>query len=162
MLLSYSSWRHTKMLIEVYHALYCEPHNGNWAGITYHQHRVGRVLSFFSSRPNWDSLSPLAAGECDPPTFGKGGRAHSLAGEELGESQFRRGDIHCGALYTVYKPTSLYHRDWKMRVNSTFRLWVVYSTHRRKCRKIPVVYAVGFGIPFCVLRLTTGTLIVSL
>ncbi len=25
---------------------------------------------------------------------------HSLAGKGLGESQFRRGDIHCGALYT--------------------------------------------------------------
>jgi hypothetical protein len=36
---------------------------------------------------------------CPPPPFGPGGRAHSLAGEGLGESQFRRGDIHCGALY---------------------------------------------------------------
>jgi hypothetical protein len=36
--------------------------------------------------------------ECPPP-FGPGGRAQSLAGEGLGESQFRRGDIHCGALY---------------------------------------------------------------
>jgi hypothetical protein len=34
-----------------------------------------------------------------PPTLWSGGyRAHSLAGEGLGESQFRRGDIHCGAL----------------------------------------------------------------
>jgi hypothetical protein len=28
-----------------------------------------------------------------------GGGTHSLAREGLGESQFRRGDIHCGTLY---------------------------------------------------------------
>ncbi len=33
-----------------------------------------------------------------PPTLWSGGRAHSLAGEGLGEAQFRRGDIHCGTL----------------------------------------------------------------
>jgi hypothetical protein len=60
-------------------------------------HRVGRVLSFFSSRKNWDSPNPSPAGEC-PPTD-SGGRAHSLAREGLGEPQFRRGDIHCGTLY---------------------------------------------------------------
>jgi hypothetical protein len=38
-----------------------------------------------------------------PHTLWTGGRAHSLAGEGLGESQIRRGDIHCGSLYTVYK-----------------------------------------------------------
>ncbi len=37
-------------------------------------HRVGRVLSFFSSRRrSWNSLTPLAAGECVPPHFGRGG-----------------------------------------------------------------------------------------
>jgi len=36
-------------------------------------HRVGRVLSFFSSRRNWDSPTPLSAGECAPPPFGGGG-----------------------------------------------------------------------------------------
>jgi hypothetical protein len=62
-------------------------------------HRVGRVLSFFSTRRNWDSPTPKSAEECAPPPFGPGGGAHSFAGEGLGESQFRRGDIHCGALY---------------------------------------------------------------
>ncbi len=34
------------------------------------KHRVGRVLSFFSSRRNWDSLNPSPAGECAPlPRF---------------------------------------------------------------------------------------------
>ncbi len=60
-------------------------------------HRVGRVLSFsFSSRRNWDSPNPSPAGECS------GGGAHSLAREGFGESQFRRGDIHCGTLYTYF------------------------------------------------------------
>jgi hypothetical protein len=53
----------------------------------------------FSSRWNWDSPTPLAAGECAPPPYGPGGRAHSLAAKGVGESQFQRGDIHCGALY---------------------------------------------------------------
>jgi hypothetical protein len=64
-----------------------------------------RVLSFFSYPRNWDSPTPLAAGECASPPFdptrgGGGGHSeHSLAGEGLGESQCRRRDIHCGALY---------------------------------------------------------------
>jgi hypothetical protein len=53
--------------------------------------------NFFSSRRNGDSPTPFAAGECAPPSFGSKGGAHSLAGEGLGESQFRRRDIHCGA-----------------------------------------------------------------
>jgi hypothetical protein len=55
----------------------------------------------FSSRWNWDYPTPLAAGECaPPPLWSGGGRAHSLAAKGVGESQFQRGDIHCGALYT--------------------------------------------------------------
>jgi hypothetical protein len=53
------------------------------------------VLSFFSSRWNWNSHNPSPAGECAPPPV-LGGGAHSLARKGLGESQFRRGDIHCG------------------------------------------------------------------
>ncbi len=34
-------------------------------------HRVDRVLSFFSSRRNWDSPTPSPAGECAPPPLGK-------------------------------------------------------------------------------------------
>jgi len=33
------------------------------------QHRVGRVLSFFSSRRNWDFPNPAPTGECEPPWF---------------------------------------------------------------------------------------------
>ncbi len=58
-------------------------------------HRVYRVPSFLSSRPNWDSLAPSPAGECVPPSFGsRGGGTHSLAGP----SQFRRRDRHSGTL----------------------------------------------------------------
>jgi hypothetical protein len=64
-------------------------------------HRVGRVLSFFSSRRNWDSPNPSPAGEsAHPPRFYGEVHAHSLAREGLGESQFRRGDIHLW--YSLY------------------------------------------------------------
>ncbi len=62
-------------------------------------HRVGRALSFFSSRRNCDSPNTSPAAECAPPPRTGGGGAHSPAGEGLGESQLRRGDIHCGTLY---------------------------------------------------------------
>ncbi len=44
------------------------------------RHRVGRVLSFFSSRRNWDSPPPLAAGECAPPTLWSGGEGTLACG----------------------------------------------------------------------------------
>ncbi len=34
-----------------------------------------------------------------PSIWFRGGGAHSLAREGVGESQFRRGDIHCGTLF---------------------------------------------------------------
>jgi hypothetical protein len=37
-----------------------------------------------------------------PPSLCPGGAVHSLAREGVGVSQFQRGDIHCGTLYTVY------------------------------------------------------------
>ncbi len=67
-------------------------------------HRVGRVLSFFSSRRNWDSPNPSSAGEYAPPT-GSGGRG-TLAGERRGERvpiQFRRGDIHSVVVLFIYR-----------------------------------------------------------
>ncbi len=62
------------------------------------EHRVGRVLSFFSSRRIWDSPTPSPVGKCAPP-FGSGGGAQSLAREGVGESHFRGGDINSGTLY---------------------------------------------------------------
>jgi hypothetical protein len=47
-----------------------------------YNHRVGRVLSFFSSRPNCDFPTPSPAGECIPSPFGFGGGVtHSIEGE---------------------------------------------------------------------------------
>jgi hypothetical protein len=57
---------------------------------------IHRELSFFSSRRNWDSSYPSTAGECAPCPPVLGGGEHSLAREGLGESQFRRGDMHRG------------------------------------------------------------------
>jgi hypothetical protein len=69
-------------------------------------------LSFFSSRRNWDSPNPSPAGKCAlPPSPVLGGGAHSLARKGLGESQFRRGDIHCGTLYIYVLCGQMYAVD---------------------------------------------------
>ncbi len=62
-------------------------------------HRVGRVLSFSPVVGIETTLAPHPQASLPPPPFGSGGGAHSLAREGLGESQFRRGDLHCGTLY---------------------------------------------------------------
>jgi hypothetical protein len=62
-------------------------------------HREGRVLSFFSSRRIWDSPNLSTAGEYAPPSASGGRGKLAMAREGLGESQFRRGDIHCVTLY---------------------------------------------------------------
>ncbi len=65
------------------------------------QHRVGRVLSFFSSRRNWNSTNPSPAGECAPPF--SGGRGTLACGKGVGESQFRRGGhTQWYSLYSIY------------------------------------------------------------
>ncbi len=66
------------------------------------KHRVGRVLSFFSSRWNWDSPNPSPARECAPHPLVRG-EGHTRWWERGCDSvwkcQFQRGDIHCGTLY---------------------------------------------------------------
>ncbi len=65
-------------------------------------HSAGRVLSFFSSRSELGLPHPFSRRRVCPPPFGPEGRAHSLAVEGLGESQFRRGTytvVH--ALYGI-------------------------------------------------------------
>ncbi len=64
------------------------------------------MLSFFSSRRNWDFPTPLAEGECAPSPFGPGWRADSLAGEGLGESQSDEGT------YTVVLHIYKYFVPW--------------------------------------------------
>ncbi len=61
--------------------------------------RETQVLSFLSSRWNWESPTPSPPGECAPPPR-SGGRGTLACGRGGGgeRSQFRRGDIHCGTL----------------------------------------------------------------
>jgi hypothetical protein len=63
---------------------------------------VSQSAKLFSSRRNWDSPNPSPAGDCAPPP-GSGGRG-TLAGERegLGESQFRRGNIHLVLFIYMY------------------------------------------------------------
>ncbi len=49
-------------------------------------HRVGRVLSLFSSRRNWDSPNPSPAGECAPLPPGSRGVGHTRWREKGWES----------------------------------------------------------------------------
>jgi hypothetical protein len=80
------------------------------------KHRVGRVLSFFSSRRNWDSPYPSPAGECaPPPLFWGEGTTHSVAREGLGESQFRR-------VPAARMPTG-HHNKLKRRQNLVYCKW---------------------------------------
>jgi hypothetical protein len=69
-------------------------------------HRVYRVLSFLSSRRNWNSPTPSPTDECVPPplVWGTGYTLFGLRQRGVGESQFRRGDIDCGTLgiYCIY------------------------------------------------------------
>jgi hypothetical protein len=62
------------------------------------EHRVGRMLSV-SPVVGIGTPPPLKQQASVPPTLYYRGRAHSLAAKGVGESQFQRGDIHCGALY---------------------------------------------------------------
>jgi hypothetical protein len=54
---------------------------------------------------NWDSPTPSPACESAPPpgTKGEAGRAHSPAGEGLGESQFRRLEKKLRSLPTQWR-----------------------------------------------------------
>ncbi len=62
-------------------------------------HRVGRELSFFSNRRNWDSpMHPSPAGECGPPTvWFRGGRHTRL--RERGWGSPNSGEGLCTCLY---------------------------------------------------------------
>jgi hypothetical protein len=101
-------------------------------------HRVGRVLSFFSSRRNWEYPSP--AGECAPPPPGSEWRG-TLEREGLGESQFRRGDIHCGTLfiYTYFVLRLLWAEMYLLPSCLSLSLMREY------------VYRIGRGQAFCLL-----------
>ncbi len=68
-------------------------------------HRIDRVISFLSSRPNWDSTTPLTCKRvCFPLLWFGGGEVHNLlAGEGVGESQSDEGTdtVDCCTLQYV-------------------------------------------------------------
>ncbi len=81
-----------------------------------------RVLSFFSSRRNWDSLnpSPAAAGECVPipPVPGGGGRG-TLAGERgVGRVPIPTRDIHYVILYIYLLVPPVLRGRYVLRLDS--------------------------------------------
>jgi hypothetical protein len=83
-------------------------------------HRVGKVLSFFSSRRNWDSPNPSTAGEwCAPPPV-SGGRG-TLAGERgVGRVPIpTRGHSLWYSLYirTLWLPLSTKF-SWRVRLKN--------------------------------------------
>jgi hypothetical protein len=62
-------------------------------------HRVDRVLGFFSSRPNWDPHTLTRRWWLFPPPFVKGGGGtHYTVACGGGGGQLERGDRHCGTL----------------------------------------------------------------
>ncbi len=64
-------------------------------------------LSFFSSRRNWDSPTPWAAGECAPPPFGPGGGHTRLRERGWGNPNSDEGThtvVHCISKYFVPTP----------------------------------------------------------
>jgi hypothetical protein len=88
-------------------------------------HRVGRVISFFSSRRNWDSPNPSPAGKIAPLWFR--GEGHStLAGERgVGRVSIPTGrDIHCGTLsmYVLCVSMALHYTSELEFLKSLWRL----------------------------------------
>jgi hypothetical protein len=69
-------------------------------------HRVGRVLSFFSSRLNWDSPNPSPVHECGPPPFGSGGEGHTRWRERGWESPNSNEGTYT-VVYSLYVRTVL-------------------------------------------------------
>jgi hypothetical protein len=63
-------------------------------------HRVGRVLSFSPVVGIGTPPTPHPQASVSPPLV-LGEEARLPAREGAGESQFRRGDIHCGTLYII-------------------------------------------------------------
>jgi hypothetical protein len=70
--------------------------------------RVGRALSFVSSRRNWDSPNPSPEGEC-APLPGSGGRV-TLAGERGGWESPNSGEgTYTVVISTLLKPDEAEH-----------------------------------------------------
>jgi len=89
--------------------------------INYLMHTVGRVLSFFSSRRNRDSPTPLAAGECAPPPFGPGGGHTRLRERGWGSPNSDEGIYNVVLYIYKYFVTLMLlstHRKWSRQCKS--------------------------------------------
>jgi hypothetical protein len=67
-------------------------------------------VKIFLPSSEFGLTQPLTRRRVCPPPPVLGGGAHSLEREGLGESQFRRGGIHCGSLY-IYVLCGLGHTE---------------------------------------------------
>jgi len=96
----------------------------------YAEHRVGRVLNFFSfsSRRNWDSPNPSPAGECTPPPWSIGGRAHSLARKGVGRVPIPTRER------TLWYSLCAVHTRWKVNVYILISLFKG-KVHCANCKK---------------------------
>ncbi len=86
------------------------------------------MLSFFSSRRNWDSPNPSSAGEYAPPPFGTGKRG-TLAGERGGGRVpiATRGHTMWYSVDTYFGPailsrTVLKNIGFSLKVGKSFRI----------------------------------------
>ncbi len=68
---------------------------------------IYRAPQCMSPRRNWDSPTPLAAGECSLPPGPMGGGTHPPAAKGVGETQFRRLEKKLSTLPTLCLPPSL-------------------------------------------------------
>ncbi len=108
-----------------------------------YNHRLDRVLGFFTSRPNWDPPpNPSLAGECSPPPLVFLGGTYSLAGGGVGVgSKSDEGTEHCGTLdicvlcesivqaYNLGYCTQSYHLLLNLLINNSLNyLFVVANS----------------------------------
>ncbi len=106
-------------------------------------HRVDRVLSFLSSRPNWDSPTPSNAGylECTPPPPPPGSEGHTRLGEGGGVPIPTRGQSDCMAgrqkyycqIVSLHKPATPCTGKYKYDLTHTL---IISAPDTSKCVRL--------------------------
>ncbi len=107
-------WTH--IYLHIYESL----SNCRYSGLLETQ-RVGRVLSFFSSRRNWDSPNPSPAGECAPPPPWFWGEGHTRWRQRGWESPNSHEGTCTGTLYILYTYFVLKPVWWSLPLGSEKR-----------------------------------------
>jgi hypothetical protein len=123
-------------------------------------HRVGRLLSFFSSR-NWDSPNPSPPGVCASPPFVLGGGAvgHTRWRGRSWECPNSDDGTYCGTLY-IYVLCVLDHQLRLMGTENKknsglytsvqytlFKIWIIQWKARAKPRLIRTELALNWTCP---------------